>query len=340
MSITIADLAKMTGLAKSTISGVLNNKSGFSEKTRQKVLKAAEQYGYVPNEIARGLTSRSTKTIGLVIKDITNPFYNRITKGVQEIAGERGYTVLLCSSNETHEAEVAQIHAMLARRVDGLIIAPLLEEVTFDHIYELKRKSLPFALLGKIPGLECDSVEFDDYNGGRQVMEHLLQNGHKHIGFVTGLSTSRASKLRFQAFKDTLIDAGYPVSPDHMFHEAKDMSDGMAIGKRLLEMKDRPTALVCFDDVIAIGVIKAFESAGLKVPDDLSLTGFDDIELMTFPLTSVSIPTYEAGKTLAAMVFERILGEGDSEFKHMTLDERLIVRSSVKRIESNISNFG
>ncbi|GAB2717593.1 LacI family DNA-binding transcriptional regulator [Paenibacillus thermoaerophilus] len=335
MNVTIADLAKMTGLAKSTISGVLNNKSGFSEKTRQKVLKAAEQYGYVPNEIARGLTSKFTKTIGLVIKDITNPFYNQITKGVQEIANAFGYTVFLCSSGEDHEAEINQIEAMVGRRVDGLIIAPLLEEVTFDHIYELKRKSLPFALLGKIPGLDCDWVEFDDYSGGRQAAEHLIENGHTQIGFITGLRTSRASKMRYSAFKDTLVANGLTLNPDYVFHEAQSFMDGVEIGQRVLQMDRRPTALICFDDVIAMGVIKALEQSGLKVPDDLSVIGFDDIDMMLFPLTTVSIPTYEAGKTLARILFERIFDGETREFKQKVFDVKLVTRNSVKRLHQS-----
>jgi len=332
MNVTIADLARMTGLAKSTISGVLNNKAGFSEKTRAKVLSAAEKHGYVPNEIARGLTSKYTKTIGLVIKDITNPFYNRITKGVQEVASEHGYTVFLCSSGDNHMIEVSQINAMVGRRVDGLIIAPLLEGVTFDHIYDLKRKELPFALLGNIPGLECDYVEFDDYNGSVQVTNHLIENGHTRIGFVTGLRTSRASKLRYQGFKDALFAKGLSLEKQHVFGEAKSLADGEAVGQKLIDMKDRPTALICFDDVIAMGVLKAFEKAGLKVPDDLSLIGFDDIELMIFPLTSVSIPTHEAGKLLAKSLFERIFEERVSDYKQIMLEEKLVVRSSVKKV--------
>ncbi|CAH0120172.1 MULTISPECIES: LacI family DNA-binding transcriptional regulator [unclassified Paenibacillus] len=332
MNITIADLARITGLAKSTVSGVLNNKAGFSEKTRAKVLEAAEKHGYVPNEIARGLTSKFTKTIGLVIKDITNPFYNRITKGVQDVANEHGYTVFLCSSGENHMVEVAQMNAMVGKRVDGLIIAPLLEGVTFDHIYELKRKEIPFATLGEIPGLTCDYVEFDDYQGSVQVTNHLIEYGHAKIGFVTGQRTSRASKQRFQGFKDTLFERGLTLSERHVFHEAKHLADGVDVGNRLIAMEDRPTALICFDDVIAMGVIKAFEAAGLSIPGDLSLIGFDDIELMTFPLTSVSIPTYEAGKLLAKILFERIFEENVSEYKQITLSEQLVVRSSVKRM--------
>ncbi|KIL41367.1 hypothetical protein SD70_07975 [Gordoniibacillus kamchatkensis] len=221
MNITIADLAKVTGLAKSTVSGVLNNKEGFSAKTRQKVLQAAEKYGYVPNEIARGLSSNSTGSIGLIIKDITNPFYNHMTKGVQEVAEEHGYTVFLCSSGESHQAEIKHIQAMVRKRVDGLVIAPLLEEVSFDHIFALNQKPVPFVLLGKIQGLECDTVEFDDYGGGRQAAELLLESGHTRIGFVRGLSTSRASKLRFEAFADTMRQRGVPIDEKFIFDGAK-----------------------------------------------------------------------------------------------------------------------
>ncbi|NOU94981.1 substrate-binding domain-containing protein [Paenibacillus sp. LMG 31456] len=332
MNITISDLSKMTGLAKSTISGVLNNKDGFSEKTRQKVLQTAAQYGYVPNEIARGLTSRFTKTIGLLIKDITNPFYNHITKGVQEVAAEHGYTVFLCSSGEDHKMEVEQIQAMVGKRVDGLIIAPLLEEVSFDHIYALKRKKLPFVLLGNIPGLDCDTVEFDDYSGGKQVTEYLLQKGHTQIGFIKGLNTSKAGKLRFAAFQDTLLAHSITTDPKYIFKEAKSLSDGFAIGNQLIAMEERPTALVCFDDVIAMGVIKAFENAGLKVPENLSVTGFDDIELAIFPLTTVSIPTLEAGKALARTLIDRIMQERVSKSKHIVFEQKLIPRASVKQL--------
>jgi DNA-binding LacI/PurR family transcriptional regulator len=329
MNITIGDLAKVTGLAKSTVSSVLNNKEGFSEKTRQKVLKAAEMYGYVPNEIARGLSSNSTGSIGLIIKDITNPFYNHITKGVQEVAEEHGHTVFLCSSGESHQAEINHIQAMVRKRVDGLIIAPLLEEVSFEHFFALKQKSVPFVLLGKIQGLACDSVEFDDYGGGRQAIEHLVESGHTRIGFVRGLPTSRASKLRFEAYVDTMKERGIPIDDRFIFDEAKGLADGMAAGIRLAESEDRPTAVICFDDVIAIGLIKSFTACGLQVPEHMSVVGFDDIEMTTFPLTSVSIPTYEGGKTLARKLFQRIIERETVSFEHVILKEKLIVRSSV-----------
>ncbi|MGG1599689.1 LacI family DNA-binding transcriptional regulator [Paenibacillus naphthalenovorans] len=332
MNVTIADIAKATGLAKSTISGVLNQKSGFSEKTRQKVLKAAEQLGYVPNEIARGLSSRSTGSIGLIIKDITNPFYNHITKGVQEIAGEHGYTVFLCSSGEDHQAEIDHIQAMVRKRVDGLIIAPLLEEVTFDHFFELKKTNVPFVLLGKIPGLSCDTYEFDDYDGGRQVTEHLLSMGHTRIGFVRGPKTSKAAKMRYAAFVDTMKGQGIEVDERFVFHDGNGITDGMDIGHRIAEMTDRPSAIICFDDVIAIGAVKALLEAGLQVPEDVSVVGFDDIELTTFPLTTVSIPTYEAGKALAWTLFDRIFGRRVSGFQHIMFEQKLIVRSSVRRL--------
>jgi len=327
---TIADLAKLTGLAKSTISGVLNNKEGFSEETRQKVLKAAEQLGYVPNELARGLTSKSTGSIGLIIKDITNPFYNHITKGVQEVAEEHGYTVFLCSSGESHQAEIKHMEAMTRKRVDGLIIAPLLEEVTFDHFHALKKKGIPFVLLGRISGLSCDTFEFDDYGGGRQATEHLLACGHTRIGFVQGPRTSRAAKLRFAAFLDTMKEHGLAPDPRHVFGHTSTLGEAMEIGRRLAEMEDRPSAVICFDDLIAIGVIKALQDAGLRVPDDLSVVGFDDIEFNTFPLTTVSIPTYDAGKAMAWTLFDRILERRESGYKHIQFEERLVVRASVK----------
>ncbi|WP_237712777.1 LacI family DNA-binding transcriptional regulator [Paenibacillus elgii] len=332
MKLTISDLAKMTGLAKSTISGVLNNKDGFSEKTRQKVLKAAEQYGYVPNEIARGLSTKYTKTIGLVIKDITNPFYSRLTKGVQEVAGEYGYTVFLCSSIEDHRTEKEQIQAMLSRRVDGLIVAPLLEEVTFDHLFDLKAKSVPFVLLGSVPGLNNSYVEFDDYDGGRQVTEHLLERGHRSIGFAAGLPTSRASRERLRACRDVLSARGLALRTEFTFEGAQELADGVEIGRKLIAMKERPSAFICFDDVVALGVVKAFQSEGLGIPEDMSLIGFDDIDLMIFPLTTVSIPTYEAGKALARTLFGRIFGGPDTPPQRIVFDEKLVVRQSVRTV--------
>jgi DNA-binding LacI/PurR family transcriptional regulator len=160
----------------------------------------------------------------------------------------------------------------------------------------------------------------------------LLGNGHQNIGFVTGLNTSKASKQRFQAYKDVLLANRVPINPAHIFEEAKDLSDGIEIGRRLIAMENRPSALICFDDVIAMGVIKALDNEGLKVPNDLSVVGFDDIELMIFPLTTVSIPTYEAGKALAQTLFERIFNERVKELKQIVFEEKLVIRSSVKSI--------
>ncbi|WP_246042349.1 LacI family DNA-binding transcriptional regulator [Cohnella pontilimi] len=334
MNTTIADLARITGLAKSTISGILNGKTGFSEKTRKKVMQLAQEHGYIPNEIAKGLSSRSTKSIGLIIKDITNPFYNHITKGVQEVAIEHGYTVFLCSSGENQELEIDHIEAMVRKRVDGLVIVPLLEEVSFDHIFDLKRKRMPFVTLGQIPGLSCDTFEFDDYDGGCQVTQHLISKGHERIGFVCGLKTSKASKQRLTGFLDTMKQHGLVPDEALIFKETGSMAEAQEIGRRLAASDDRPTALICFDDVIAIGVIKAFMAAGLNVPNDMSVIGFDDIDTTAFPLSSVSIPTYEAGKAMGTRLFDRIFQRDDSDFRYVKYDLKLVERASVKNLFS------
>jgi DNA-binding LacI/PurR family transcriptional regulator len=191
---------------------------------------------------------------------------------------------------------------------------------------------MPFVLLGKIPGLSCDTYEFDDYDGGRQVTEHLLSMGHTRICFVRGPKTSKAAKMRYSAFIDTLKGHGIEEDERYVFQNANGLVDGMSIGKQIAEMSDRPTAVICFDDVIAIGVVKALMEAGLNVPEDLSIIGFDDIELNTFPLTTVSIPTYEAGKALAWTLFDRILQRRVSGFQHITFEQKLVIRSSVRRL--------
>lgn len=329
MRVTISDLSKATGLSKSTISGVLNNKSGFSRKTREKVFQAAKELGYVPNEIAIGLSSKSTRTIGLIIKDITNPYYNQLTKGVQEVASEHGFTVFLCSSGEDQKAEVEHIRVMERKRVDGIIIAPLLEEVSFVHFFKLKQRGVPFVLLGEIEGLECDYVKFDDYDGGLQVMDHLLDYGHRRIAYIKGPRTSRSSKERFQAYCDKLKESGITPDPKIVFDNPADEESVLSIARTLTAMHDKPTAVVCFDDMIAVQFIKAFQKLGVRVPDDISLVGFDDIEWVAFPLTSVSIPTYEAGKMLAEALFSRIMDTGAEYLQH-TFKEKLMIRSSVK----------
>ena len=330
MRLTISDIAKKTGYAKSTVSAALNNKPGVKPKTREEIRRIAAEMNYVPNEFARNLSMRTANTIGIIVRDITNPFYAKICRAVENIASGHGYTTLLLNTDGIREKEQDAIKVMSGQIVSGVIID--ISGKDMDLLMELDKFGLPFVVFGAAAReLAADSVEADDYDGAYQAAEYLYSCGHRKIGFVHGGTESVYSQRRMKGIQDALERNGLKLEEKYIYHQAKTIQEGYLIGKKLADVQELPTAVIAYNDLVAVGIIRALEEKGMQVPEDLSIIGFDDIELMTFPLTTVRIPEYEMGEKAAELLFDKISGKG-GEPKEVLLNTELVVRKSVKRL--------
>jgi DNA-binding LacI/PurR family transcriptional regulator len=331
MTINISDLARITGFAKSTVSAAMNNKPGVNSETRDKILKAAEQLNYIPNELARGLSTKTSATIGVIVRDITNPFYARMCRAIEQVAYKYGLTILISNTDGVPENEINAIRLMIGKMVSGIIVD--ISGNDLDLLFELRKSSIPYVIFGACQSnVDADCIEADDYKGAFKAVEYLISCGHEKIGFIHGGDDSIYSQRRLNGIKDAFLKFHVQFNDNYILHKAKKLEDGYQMGKRLMGMTDRPTAVIAYNDLVAIGLIKSFGEEGLQVPDYMSIIGFDDIELMTFPLTTIRIPEYEMGTEAAELLIQRINGSNAGKYQKIILDTELIIRKSVKCI--------
>jgi len=329
--ITLEDIARLVGLSTSTVSRALNNKPDVHPRTREKVIRVAERLGYTPNSIARSLKYKKTKTIGVIIADISNPFFAAVVAGIEDEVRKKNYNIILCSSNEEYEREEEAIMVLLRQRVDGLLITPTQRES--KDILHIKSLTVPFVLIGRhFSSIETNYVITDDVLGGFLATDHLLERGHRKILFINAPLHISSAKERLEGYKQALLKYGVEFDEKlvKIAPNAK-MIDAYKIAKKVLSQKLDFTAVFTFSDFLAIGVIKALYENGLKVPRDIAIVGYDDIEFssaLEVPLTTVRQPKYELGKEATNILIEKILkGKSNRVYKRVVKPE-LIIRSS------------
>lgn len=333
MRITITDIAKLAGVSKSSVSIVLNNKSGVSEKTRSKVLDIIKKYNYSPNHIAQSLAARETKSIGLIIKEIDNPYFAKVMKGVYDTCSQLGYSVLLGSSELSCEKESEMITALLGKRVDGLLISPLQrEDSNFTYMANLVTEKYPLVLLGGVQNYTTNSVDIDNFTAAYDAVKYLIKMGHTKIAHLSASSSSDHGKKRLEAYKQALIDNNIPINKDYIIPAEPNVSTGFRLGKELFSKKmDLPTAVFCYNDLLAIGLISALQDMNIKVPEAVSVMGFDNIDFGAYikiPLTTIQMPAYDIGSMAAALLVKQIASPTYVLNEKVVLDHKIVIRSS------------
>jgi len=326
MKATIYDIAKATGVSIATVSKVLNNTGRISEATRKKVLKAIEELGYEKSTIASALAGKNTYTIGFLLPDINNPFFAEVARGAEDAAFERGYSVLICSTDHREEKERSYLKTLRHKRMDGLVIAT--GTTPRETLEELMDEGVRIVLMSReIPGALIGSVMVDNHLGGQLAAEHLLSLGHRKIGMIMEpLSIGSAHDI-FRGFQKAVegTDAELFVSEETGF--------GIEAGARLAgEMLTRHevTALFAANDELAVGVLQACRERGIRVPEDLSVVGFDNTilsRIVTPALTTVAQPIYELGRRTVHLLMDGIENESQPKNREV-LEPRLIVRES------------
>ncbi len=314
MNATIKDIAREANVSYATVSRAYNNKYGVRRETRERILEVAKRLNYSPNGIARGLVNKRTKSIGLLIPDITNPYFPEVARGIEEGAKEQGYSVFLCNTNWEQDRQAQYIELLAEKRVDGLVIAPVSNFV--DPAQERLFNSIPVVYVDRPPqNTERSYVVIDNIRGGFIATRHLIEAGYRKIGFIGAVEQSMPDDGRLEGFKLAMKRYGLPIEErdiklGHFTQEA-----GTNLVREMIGGGDYPRAIFAENDLLALGVIEGVRSMGLAVPADVAVVGFDDIHFASFEniqLTTVCQPKYEMGKTAVRILLEEICWKEDA----------------------------
>jgi LacI family transcriptional regulator len=327
--VTMADVAREAGVSLMTVSRVINNKGDVSPTTRQHVLEVVEQLGYRPSGIARGLATHRTGTLGLVVIDVANPFFADVARGAEQQAYAEGYNVFLCNTDEDPLREVAVLQSLEEKRVDGVVLcSSRLDESELQAALAPH----PAAVLvnRRLEGNGAGSVLIDDETGGWMATQHLLHAGHRAIGLLAGPPASHSGRERAKGYRAVLAAAGLSYNPAWTSHCSPVVQGGQETAGELLTTYPELTALFCYNDLVAVGALRASADLGRRVPDDLAIVGFDDISLaalVTPPLTTCRVPRHELGAQAMQLLLNQIDGclEG---YEEVVLRPELVIRAS------------
>lgn len=327
--VTIKDIAKRAGVSVGTVSKIINCNETVSEKNKKVVINAIKELGYRPNRVARSLSKGKTKNIGFIVPDIKNPFFPEYVRGATDILISDGYYVFLCNSDNDVKKEIMYMDDLITMWVDGIIIAP---SDTENRDTALSDKIvLPFVVVDReIKGLKRDLVIVNNKRGAYCAVKYLIENGHKKIVFLSGQKYTKTAQVRLTGWEEAMNENNLPVK-DLVFWGNFSIDSGYEMMSAVFDNLGLVDAVFACNDLIALGAIKAIEEREYKIPDDISIVGFDDIYLSRFlkpPLTTVRQPVYRMGEIAAQILLDRINGK-QFGFKRVVVEGELIKRSSV-----------
>jgi len=291
---------------------------------------AVAELGFVPNRLASGLRSRRTETLALVLTDITNPFSTTIARGVEDITSEAGYTVIFCNTDESVSKEKMYLQMLLEKRVDGILLVPALSGL--DSVALIKKQGTPIVVLDRrLPELMTDVVRCDSEGGAYELTRLLLSLGHREIAILNGPKDVSTSEDRLAGYRRALTEAGIPTNSKHEYYGAFNQESGFEMTRKVLAEAQKPTALFAANNFIAFGALKALQELELRVPEDITVVGFDDLPsaLVTFPfLTVAAQPAYEMGRRAIEILLKK-LDEGPSDqYQEVVLPAEIVIRQS------------
>jgi len=329
--VTISHIAKLAGVSESTASRAINDKPDINAETKERVLNVVKDTGYTPNFLAQGLRSRKTKTIGVIISDISNPVFGTLVKGIEDVLRKKQYSIILSNTDEKYEREEESIGVLIDKRVDGLLITPVGEKDL--DVLRLKQRSIPFVLVARHLGmLEAPYVVNDDELGGFLATRYLLDKGHKRILYISGPLHISSALERLAGYRRAFIEQGQKVDQRLIKIITPKMDAAYRFMKRIFLKKPDFTAIFAFSDFIALGVMKALHEQGFAIPEDIAVVGFDDVEIssaLEVPLTTVHMPRYRLGKKSAELLLAQLLPVRSSNLPmQIVIKPELIVRKS------------
>lgn len=331
MPATIRDVAKLAGVSTATVSRVLNSKGYVGTETRKKIENAIKLLKYEPNEVARSLTVKKTKTVALFVPDITNPFFSTLAKGVEDYVNSKGFTLILCNYEQKGETKKLYVDLLIQKYVDGIIFAA--GALTEEDAWKIRHSKIPMVVLDRVPEMEIEcEILVDNYHGAKKAVEHLLEVGCKKIVHIYGPQEISTARERLQGYVDVVQH--YPwYTPTLLAPGYFSIEGGIEAAKKLLNVHPDLDGIFAGNDMNAIGALKLLYRKGIMVPEDVAICGYDGINLteITIPeLTTVVQPTYEIGKLAAENLIHYIRHSFFRE-KLIQLDTTLIIRKSTQK---------
>lgn len=329
--ISLKDLAKELGVSISTVSRALKNHPDISPEMTKKIQALAEKRNYTPNPLAMGLLRQQTKMIGVIVPDINTHFYSSIISGIEKVAEEHGYFIVITSSNESMKKEVDAVQNLLKSRVEGLIVCLSQETNNFKHFEKLIKNEIPLVFFDRFcEELEVPAVLANGQDATKKITKHFFENGCKRIAYISGPEHLNISENRKVGYLNGLKECGLEYDEDLLMHCNLSIDEARGATRRLLQLKDKPDAIFGINDTVAYAAMLEVKKQGYKIPDDISLAGFTDEFHSTVvdpPLTSVSHPTEQMGEEAAELFFESIR-KGRNINKKVMLPIDLVVRES------------
>lgn len=330
---TIKDVAKMAGVSTTTVSHVINKTRFVAQETESLVLQAIKDLNYSPSAVARSLKVNTTKSIGMIVTTSEAPYFAEIIHAVEEHCYRQGYSLFLCNTQNNAEKIKNHLEMLAKKRVDGILVMCseyLPDSLNLLHSFE----NIPMVVMDWGPNVHTDIILDNSFDGGYLATKHLIENGHKYIGIIAGEFTKTTAKTRYEGFIHAMKEAGLTVNPNWVMEGFFEPEDGYECMNKILSQDNLPTAVFCCNDVMALGAISAIGEKGLRVPEDISIIGYDNIHASRFyspPLTTVHQSKSRLGVQAVNLLFERINHKSDQKEK-IEIYPELVVRKSVKKM--------
>ncbi|MGN8645830.1 catabolite control protein A [Gracilibacillus sp. HCP3S3_G5_1] len=331
MNVTIYDVAREANVSMATVSRVVNGNPNVKPATRKKVLNTIERLGYRPNAVARGLASKKTTTVGVIIPDISSIFFSELARGIDDIATMYKYNIILSNSDQNKEKELRLINTMFEKQVDGLIYMGA--TISEEHVQQLKTSPVPVALAATIDSSETiPSVNINYEQAAYEATSLLIENGTKHPIFVTGAEDSAVNEKKYAGYVKAIKEANKELNEEYIIKADFSYESGIEAAKQIINIKDYPKAIFVATDEMALGVIHGLQDNGVSVPEDVEIVGFDNTRLarMIRPtLSTVVQPMYDIG-AVAMRLLTKFMNKENVEEQNVVLPHQIVKRNSTK----------
>jgi LacI family transcriptional regulator len=317
-------------VAPITVSRVINRSGYVSLETRARVEAVIAELDYVPNTLARSFRSRKTRVLALVLTDITNPFWTTVARGVEDVANQNGFNVILCNTDEDETKQADYLRVLLQKRADGFLLVPVRN--TPEPVKLIQRQNVPVVVLDRqVEGVQVDVVRGDSEEGAYRLVQYVLSQGHRRIAVLAGPANISTAVQRVDGYRRALRQAGLDACAERVYYGEYDQTSGCRMAEQALAAEPRPTALFAANNFIAIGAMRAVRQAGLRVPEDMGLVCFDDVPswLTIDPfLTVAAQPAYAMGQRATELLLARLSGPASDECQEIVLPVEIVIRRS------------
>jgi len=338
-AVTIKDIAKVLGISTSTVSRALRDSYEISPETKQLVQETAEKLNYRPNPIAQSLKEKRSRSIGVIVCEIANSFFSQVINGIESIAYDKGYNVIITQSHESYDREVLDLQNLASRSIDGLLVSVSTETNDMAHFRELHEKGLPIVFFDRVTDeLNTHKVIVDNFKGSYEATEHLIQNGYKRIAALANSEYLSITTERLAGYREALARHGMEPGPDyiqHCFYGGMQFSEIEEAVNKLMTLKEKPDAIVTMSDKLTTGCLKTLHRRGVKIPENLALVGFsnsDIAELLDPALTVIRQPALQMGEDAIELLLQLIESKRPvTQFEKRTLTPELLIRDSSSR---------